>query len=219
MIEAVIFDSDGVLVDTEKISTRAYKEIIEKIGIKLTPEEHKEKIGITSKEFFRRIFDRRGIKENPDIVADEKSRKFYELLKEEKIPVFEGVINLIRVLREKNIKLAIATSASRDRANMILEKTGISKEIGVIITANDIIHGKPNPEIYLLAAKELGINPSNAVVIEDAKSGVESAKRAGMFCVAKNNNVGQDLSKADIIVDSIRDIDVNQLLSFSQNRF
>jgi len=216
MIKAVIFDSDGVLVDTEEVNTQAFLEISKKFGIELTPEELKEHQGLTSKEFLRRVLERRKRNEDSEILAKEKSDRVQELLKQTEIPVFEGVRELIKHLKERGVKVAVATSASQERADLTFQVTGLNKEMDAIITGSEIVHSKPNPEIFLMVAQKLNVEPHNAIVIEDATAGVEAAKNAGMFCIGKDNHTGQDLTKADLVVETLKDIDVDQLLNSFQ---
>lgn len=214
MIKAFIFDSDGVLVDTEAVNEQAYLEVVQKAGITpLTPEEYKEHSGLTGREFFQRVLERRGVDKDPTPLAKEKTRIAIELLSQKDIPVFEGVRELLSALKNRGLKIGIATSASKERAQMIFSKTGLKKEVDVIVTGDDIRHGKPNPEIFLLAAERLQVRPEAVIVIEDTAAGVEAAKTAGMFCIGKDNKVGQNLTKADLVVESLTELNLNQLLS------
>ncbi|HEB13690.1 MAG TPA: HAD family phosphatase [candidate division CPR3 bacterium] len=214
MIKAFIFDSDGVLVDTEAVNEQAYFEVVQKAGITpLTSEEYKEYSGLTGREFLQRVLEKRGVDKDPASLAKEKTRRAIELLSQKDIPVFEGVRELLSALKDRGLKIGVATSASKERAQMIFSETGLGKAVDVIVTGGDIRHGKPNPEIFLLAAERLQIQPEEVIVIEDATAGVEAAKTAGMFCIGKDNHVGQDLTKADLIVESLTELDLDQLLS------
>jgi HAD superfamily hydrolase (TIGR01509 family) len=139
-------------------------------------------------------------------------KQFYSNL--DQAPIFSDTINLINNLHRKNIILALTTSAGKDGTLLILNKINILNNFKVIVTKEDVQHRKPNPEPYALTAKKLGIDPKYCVAIEDTSLGVESAKGAGMMCIAIPNKYtkDQDFSLADVVVKSAKQL--NELFEF-----
>ena len=120
-----------------------------------------------------------------------------------------GVVETVRALRELSLTLAITSSAVRDSIEVILTRLGIRVAFALIVDGSEVEHGKPDPEAYLVTARKLGLAPRECIVIEDSHVGVVAAKRAGMYCIAVRNpraQTIQDLSTADVIVDSMRDV-------------
>ena len=138
-----------------------------------------------------------------------------EDLRTEPIAPFPGVLDLIEAaLASENVKPAIATSGGREMSEAILESAGVPYERMAYISGSDVQKKKPDPEIFLKAAKRLGIEPARCVVIEDAPGGVEAAKRAGARCIAVTNSVeANELAAADVVCDSLTQIDLNLIQS------
>lgn len=214
MIKAVIFDMDGVIVDSEHVHNKAEKEAMLKYGVKVSSKELQNYTGMTDEAMFTEFIKEHDLDTTHEEIYNEKEKALLSLLKENITPV-AGVINLINKLKQAGIKLGVASSSHRKVVGFVLKELGIASLFDTIIAVEDITHGKPDPEIFLKAASKLSTNPEDCLVIEDARSGVEAAKKAGMKCIGyKNPNSGnQDLSKADIIVDDFSKIKVKELLS------
>lgn len=214
MIKAVIFDLDGVLVNTEKVQMKALLLVLKKFNIRPSINEIRKYEGSLTEELLKGILkERKIIGIDVKKLANERRKLALKLIKKEGVIVHEGVLQLLSKIKDLNLKIAVATAASRPRAELILAKTGINKCIDVFITGSDVNKGKPDPEIFLLTAKKLKIDPKECIVIEDAEKGIEAAKSAGMFCVAKDDGTGQYLKKADIIIKSLAELDVNRLVN------
>lgn len=217
-IEAVIFDMNGVIVDDEPVHELAFKEVCKKYGIILTSKDYSNLcLGRTDKECFLNIIEESNVKDvnvNRFVnnLVNLKSRKYLELIQKH-IKAFPHAIQLIKQLKH-NFRLALTSSSSRDEISMILTHFKINGFFEIIVSAQDVTNGKPNPEPYLLTAKKLEVKPKNCLVIEDSKNGVESAKSAGMYCIGIHNPlISQDLSKANIEVDSLKEISVKIIKS------
>lgn len=213
-IEAVIFDMNGVIIDDEQVHEFAFKEVCKKYGVTLTSKEYSNLcMGRTDEECFIKIIEKFKVKDiSVKKLIDLKSRKYLELI-QKNIKSFPHAIKLITSLKA-NFRLALTSSSNRDEINMILAYFKINDFFEVIVSAQDIVHGKPHPEPYLLTAKKLKVSPKNCLVIEDSKNGVDAAKSAGMYCIGVHSSlIHQDLSKADIEVDSLKDISVNIIKS------
>ncbi len=200
MKKGVIFDLDGTLVFTPALHVNAWKKLFESYGIDLTEPELIEQAGYKNVVFINKVLERRN---RNDLVAqklsDEKDLFVIEILKSEPAVVFDGVEAFLIAIGEKGIKLALATSATKKTA-LLLGKELIHF-FDFMLFAEDVVHGKPDPELFLKAAKGIGVAPEDCIVFEDASTGVAAAKRGGFYCVAKDNKLGQDLSAADLIID------------------
>lgn len=213
MAKAVIFDMDGVIVDSEPIHIEAEKRTLLKYGVKITTEELRMYTGTTAEFEFNELIWKYKLNTNAETLFNEKMDIMFRLL-EKGIEPTKGVIDLIKDLKQQGFKLGIATSGHRKLAHYYLNKLGIASFFDTVVCAEDITRSKPDPEIFLKAARELGIDPAECVVIEDSKLGIEAASKAGMkrigYC---NPNSGdQDLSKADLIISDFSQFTPRNLL-------
>ena len=208
MIKAVIFDLDGVLVDTEAFSGRAGEKVLKEHGIELTPEERRRAFGRPDLDSYSKYIKSRGLDLNPEKLVEEKDRVYSEMIKGRVRPL-PGARKILELLKEKGIPFAVASSGTLVKVRASLTETGLLGLINILVSADDISRGKPDPEIFLKAAEKLGMEPEHCLVIEDAEAGIESAKAAGMRCLALKspNTYGQDFSKADRILDSLSEME------------
>ncbi len=202
MIKAVLFDMDGLLVDTETLGIQVAVKICKELGINLTPEEQKSFIGVTDEKFYRELFKKRNLDYNVQEVR-EKHFGLYETLLNTNLKPFVGARGLPQQLRLQGYKVALVSGSTAKQIDIIMKQLGIKGQFEVIISFEDITHSKPDPESYLLAAQKLGVLPEDCVVLEDAEAGVRAAKAAGMRVIGVTNNGGQDLSLADILVNNL----------------
>lgn len=181
--KAVVFDMDGVLVDTMPFHYRAWRETFKKFGIKITKKEVFLREGERWNRTFEEILRKNNIKIDEIAkkrVFEHRERVFKSLFK---VKVFKGVEPLLCELRNRNIELGLATGTPRRELNRILPKR-IIKKFKVIIPSDELKYGKPHPEPYLVALKKLKIRPSEALVVENAPNGIKSANGAGIRCIA-----------------------------------
>ena len=213
MIKAVIFDLDGVIVESENAHIEAEKQTFLKYGVKISADELHEYTGTTAKVMFTELIRKYKLDVTFEEIFHEKEDVFFELLEKNAEPT-RGIITLLRKLKSERIKLAIGSSSTKKQIKYVLKKLGITRLFDSAVGAEDIAHSKPDAEIFLKAAAELNVNPSECLVIEDSKLGVEAAKRAHMKCIGyRNLNSGnQDLSKADVITDDFSKLDIGTLL-------
>jgi len=208
MIKAAIFDMDGVIVDSEPMHIEAEKRILLKYGVEISADELRTYTGTTAESEFADLIRKYGLKTTVDRLFREKEAVLFDLLEGRTEPT-KGVIKLIKSQKQHGLKLAIASSGHRKLVHYFLRKLKIVSLFDSIVCAEDITRSKPDPEIFLKAAKNLSLDPAECVVIEDSTLGVTAAKSAGMKCIAfRNPNSGnQDLSKADLIIDDFRKLD------------
>lgn len=175
---AVIFDMDGVIVDTNPYHKISLQQFCERYGFQLTDEELINRIyGRTNNEWIQNLFGPLP-KDRLLQLGEEKEAMFREIYKEAIKPL-PGLEDFLIALEVLNIPTAIGTSAPRSNVDFVLEGTGLGKYFSVILDQSDVEQGKPNPEIYLKAASRLDMTPARCLVFEDSLSGVEAAKRAG----------------------------------------
>lgn len=214
MLKAVIFDMDGVLVDTEPLADLHFSKFLkEKFSIKVEPEFFQRFRGSTSKHFWEIIIEEFDLDISADEIITEARPRYLDFLKKSNLKTISGVKELIENLLKVNIKIAVASSASTNRIKTILEIIKLSDKFEIIISADDIKNSKPHPEIYLIAAKTLGVDSKDCIAIEDATNGVKSAKEAGMKVIAykdPSHNI-QDLSEADLIIRNFAELNLQKL--------
>jgi beta-phosphoglucomutase len=205
LFKAVIFDLDGVIVDTAHYHYMAWKQLAGELGIDLTLEHNERLKGVSRMRSLDIILEIGGIvlpQRDKDLLADKKNTRFVDLI-ERMSPdeIFPGVKKLIDELRAKEIRIGLASSSKN--AQRVLDLLQIRTLFDVIIDGTMITHSKPDPEIFLLAAFELGLDPRECIVFEDAEAGVEAALRAGMKCVGVGDL--NQLRKANLIVRNTGD--------------
>jgi HAD superfamily hydrolase (TIGR01509 family) len=197
VITTLIFDMNGVITDDEHIHELATKEAFSDIGIKLTAEDYRAFcLGRTDVAAFKDLFKKFDIPhQNTRDLIVKKSLRYQELIKEN-LKIYPGIVNFIKNQSTK-YTLALASSSTYDEVTGVVNLLNIKDYFKVIITANDVKHGKPHPEPYLLTAKKINVNPTECLVLEDSENGVLSAIAAGMICVAiTNTEVEKNLIKA-----------------------
>ena len=205
MIKACIFDLDGVIVDTAHYHFLAWKRLASELNINLTEELNERLKGVSRMHSLEIILDLGGIslsqheKEN---LANKKNSWFVDYL-ERMAPeeIFPGVKQLIKDLRAGGIKVGLASSSKN--AKTVIQLLHIQNEFDTVVDGTMITHSKPHPEIFLLAASRLGIQPKDCLVFEDAEAGVEAAIAAGMKCVGVGSP--DQLGKADKIIKTTGD--------------
>ncbi len=206
-ISAVIFDLDGLLVDSEPLQIHAWREYLARHEAELTPEMLAEMYGLRltdSSEVVVRMFD---LPVTALEVARDRDEIFLELVPGN-IEPRPGAREIVTELHRRGVPIALATSGHRRYADLALESAAIPRVFDVEVTGELVTLGKPDPETFLTAAEQLGIAPELCLVLEDSPNGVKAAKRAGMLCVAiPNDDTGEfDLSMADAVLGGLDEV-------------
>jgi beta-phosphoglucomutase len=204
-VRAVIFDMDGVIVDSEPYSMQALIDILRQYGVEPTQDELHRSYGRRVRDDFVDYFSRHGVIADVNMAIAHKHARYYHLAAGHLRPL-PGVVALLGRLQDHGYHLALASSGDRVKVAFGMQALALDGIFEVVVTGDDVAHSKPDPEIYLIAAQRLAVAPKDCLAVEDAPAGVVAAKRAGMCCVAVTNSVARhQLHKADLIVDSLAD--------------
>ncbi len=208
MGKAVIFDNDGVIIDSEPLHIEADLRILAELGVRWSPSDLHRFIGVKDIEMWRILAAELGLPDAPEELQHRKTRIREEVFTPERIRPIDGIPELFGFLKSAGWKIAVASSSQRRLIGPWLERMGLLAQLDAFVAGEDVANGKPHPEPYMRAAALLGLAPSDCTAIEDSPHGVKSAKAAGCRCIGFRNPEGplQDLSDADFVVDSIRDI-------------
>jgi HAD superfamily hydrolase (TIGR01509 family) len=204
MIKGVLFDMDGVLVDSEPFICKAAIMMFEELGIHVSPEDFQPFVGMGENRYIGGVAELHKI--NVDIeVVKARTYKIYEKIVQGHLSALPGSIEFINKCSKRGLRLALATSADKIKMEVNLKEIGLSKEtFHAIINGLDVEKKKPSPDIYLKAAANLGLNPADCLVVEDAVSGIEAGKAAGCRCLAVTSSFkAEALNEADWICDSL----------------
>lgn len=215
MIKAVIFDFDGIIVDSEPLHLRAFQRTVETLGLKLSPTDYYSRyLACDDKTFFRKFLEDNGQQGTERDVArliEEKGVCFEEMIGED-IRIFPGVLEFLETIQGR-FHTAIGSGALTGEINLILGRRGLSEFFDFVIGADDTQNPKPSPEVYLKCLEQLRrdydgtITAGQCVVFEDSPHGVLAAKRAGMRCVGISNSCsGDELGLADWVTESFSEI-------------
>ena len=213
-MDAVLFDMDGTLLDSEPLIDISLIKICRELGIELRESIIEQFRGCDSPTFWKYLISEFNLTLSIEECVLKETYGFVEEVKNNaNLAPIEGVKKLIDELLGFGIPLALASSSSRIKIKTILDIFGMQSKFRAKISGEDVERGKPEPDIFLLAAKSLNVNPSRCVVIEDSENGVKAAKKAGMKCVGfaglKHNK--QNLSSADLIVSAYSDLNFQRL--------
>lgn len=211
-IKAILFDMDGVIVDSEPLHFEAHKKALEHFGIEMTLEDY-IKHGVASGD--DHIYEKMSEKSGKTIDKKEISaikKQFYREIFDEKGKLIPGILEALQDF-SKGYKLALVSSGTMNAIEYVLEKLNIKNYFSLIVCGEDVERVKPFPDLYLKAIELLNIKRENCIAIEDSATGISAAKEAGLKCIAIPNEFtkNQDLSRADIIMENIKEIDKNIL--------
>jgi beta-phosphoglucomutase len=205
---AVIFDMDGVLVDTYHAHYKSWLMMAEREGLHFTEAEFAVTFGRTSREIIAHFWGE-GHYNDAEIAALDamKEAAFRELIADD-FPAMPGAKELLAALHEYGFRLAVGSSGPPENVAMVLDRLDARHLFGAVVTGMDVTRGKPDPQVFLLAAERLGVPPSRCIVVEDARPGVQAAHAAGMKAVGlvSTGRTREELAQADHIVKSLEEL-------------
>jgi beta-phosphoglucomutase family hydrolase len=210
---AILWDMDGVLVNTGEYHYAAWKKTFEELGVPFSEEQFRATFGMNNASILEMIYGKKPPSEQENQISERKETLFREAVKGN-AKLLPGVEGALKNFSAWKLKQAIASSAPPKNIEVLLQELQIGKYFQAIISGNDI-PGKPNPAVFLKAAQQLDIEPEHCIVIEDAVPGVEAAKNAGMKCIAvTTTNTAESLSKADLVLGSLLELRKDSLSEF-----
>ena len=208
MIEAVVFDLDGVLLDSEEIWDRAREELARERGGRWHEQAQRDMMGMSSTEWSRYMADVIGLPEPPEEINREVVRRLTELYRAE-LPAIAGAREAVERLAAR-WPLGLASSSNRELIDLALDLLGVEHLFTATVSSEEVARGKPAPDVYLEAARRLGVDPTTAAAVEDSHNGILSAKAAGMRVIAIPNAHfppdGDALAAADVVLDSLAEL-------------
>jgi HAD superfamily hydrolase (TIGR01509 family) len=206
--EAVVFDLDGVIIDSEQLWDSARESLARERGGRWHERAQKDMMGMSSLEWSRYMHDVVGLREAPEEISAAVVDRLEEIYRED-VPLFESASEAVAHLAER-WPLAVASSSNRPIIDLVLELSGLGRHFRTTVSSEEVARGKPAPDVYLEAARRLGADPSKTVAIEDSRNGIMSAKAAGMRVVAIPNQhypPGEEaLSMVDVVLRSITEL-------------
>lgn len=212
-IKAVVFDFDGLMFNTEEIFNRSGQELLRRRGLEMTPELLALMMGRRADEAFPLMIAALGLTETPAELRAEERVIFQDLLWTHVAPM-PGLFELLSHLEQRGIPKGVATSSRRPYIESVLQKFELMRRFDLLLTSEDVVEGKPHPEIYLTAASRLGVQPAEMLVLEDSENGTRSAAAAGAVAVSipHEHSRRHDFSTATLVAERLDDPQILRLL-------
>jgi HAD superfamily hydrolase (TIGR01509 family) len=208
VIQAIVFDLDGVLLDSEHVWAEARQQLAEERGGRWHDQASRDMMGMSSHEWSRYMHEVIGLPEPPEEISAEVVGRL-DAIYREKLPLFDGAVEAVKRLAAR-WPLGLASSSNRELIDLVLELSGLAPCFQVTVSSEEVARGKPAPDVYLDAAHRLGVRPGRCAAVEDSENGIRSAKAAGMRVLAIPNPLyppAEDaLALADDVLDSLEEL-------------
>ena len=204
--DAVVFDMDGVLSDTEPLNQRALEAVLAPRGAQVDATVYASLVGLSNEATWIAIADRFGFADAPSVLADDYVRALLPIVAVEAVPG-PGVVALVDALVADGIGVAVASASPLAAVDAVLGAIGLARAFASVIADERVTRGKPAPDVFLLAARELGADPARCVVIEDSLNGLQAARAAGMTSIAVRTRYNAGLTlDARLVLDSLAEL-------------
>ena len=216
---AVIFDMDGVLVDSYDAHFESWKRPGAEHGLTMTEEQFAGTFGRTSADIIQYLWP--GQCTSDDVAAwDDRKEALYREVLRAHFPAMDGASELLAALHEAGYAMAIGSSGPPENVQLVLDSLPGAEHITASVTGKDVTNGKPDPQVFLIAAKKLGVEPIRCAVLEDAPAGVQAARRANMAAVALTGTADRQTlaADADVVVESLRELTPQSLAALIDDR-
>ena len=211
--KAVIWDMDGVIADTGPFHFEAWQQVARVKGVPFTEADFRQTFGKRNREIIAEKFGKKLSSREMDSIAQRKEYIFRMIAGRSVIP-FPGALHLLRSLNEAGWKMAVASSTTIENIELITQTLDIAGFFDAMVSDREVSRGKPDPEVFLVAAKKLKVEPGRCIVIENAVDGIKAAKKAKMKCIAvTTTNPPARVAEADLIVDRLERVTVGTLES------
>lgn len=180
MIKAIIFDMDGLMIDSERVTFECYQERLKDMNLTMDEEFYKTLLGKPIKGIYQRFYDVYGNDFPIENVIQDVHQLMAERFETEGVPVKKGLVELLHYLKDNNYKTIVATSSNRDRVDKILAQAKITEFFDDSICGDEVTKGKPSPEVFLKSCQKLGVNVDEAIVLEDSEAGIQASYDANI---------------------------------------
>ncbi len=217
---AVIFDMDGVLVDSYEAHHESWGMMAREIGRSLTPEQFHATFGRTSREIIEHHWGQGTLSDEEILAFDHRKEALYREIVAAAFPVMDGARELISALDMAGFRLAVGSSGPPENVELAIDKLQCERHFHARVTGRDVRRGKPDPEVFLLAAQRIGVPPSRCAVIEDAPAGIAAANAAGMLSIGllSTGHVEADAAFANKVIRSLRELSPEVIAAWIRER-
>lgn len=211
MTDAVVFDLDGVLIASEEVWDEVRERYVRERGGRYDEEIQRAMMGMSSLEWSRFLHDEAGVPDTPDEINAEVVRRMLAAYREH-VPLVPGAVNAVRGLADR-FPVGLASSSNRELIDTVLDVAGLTTFFSATVSSEEVAHGKPAPDVYLEAARRLGVDAARCTAVEDSHGGIRSAKAAGMRVIAIPNPTyppdDEALVLADVTIGSLGELTVD----------
>ena len=214
MIKAVIFDMDGLILDSEIVESHSFEKILKEHGVEPKPNANgliHEIGGADGSIYYEKFKNKYNLKIDAEVIQSKKRAYWRQTIQEGETTSFPGFLELIELLKKENFIIALASNRNEASVHLVLEKLGVNHYFHTVVGSAEGRKPKPSPDVYLHTAKLIGVKPSECVVLEDTDVGIFSAKEAGMKAIAVPNKYtkSHNFERADVVVSSLKDVSLD----------
>ncbi len=215
MLKAVLFDMDGVIVDTEPLHRKAYHQMFADVNIDVSLDLYASFTGQSTINICKRLVGHFSLRETPESLVSIKRKHFKYLFENDSdLTLIDGVLDRIKDYHSNNVTLVVASSASMPNIIRIFDRFDLNPYFSAKFSGADLKQSKPHPEIFIKAAESTGFNKSECIVIEDSTNGIKAAKAANIFCIGfkSPHSSGQDYHLADLTISNFKEISFENVM-------